>query len=133
LRRFPFGEAWGVALLEGGPADFEGRGEELVVDCPGLFGDDEEAKLLVVLELVVDSVHLGLELGFDGKSLPSAWKTLPKGGGEDGHREGGGHAAAEDRYRFEEPGDGEKFLDRAGSYVFALRGLELFLEAADEA
>ena len=48
-----------IALLEGGAADFEGGGEEFVVDGPGLHGDDDEAKLFVVLEVCVDGVELG--------------------------------------------------------------------------
>ena len=133
LRSFPGGEARGEALLEGGAADFEGGGEELVVDGPGLLGDDDEAELLVVLELGVDGVELGEELGFDVGAVAGGCELFADGRREDGHGEGSGHAAAEDGDGLEEIGDGEELFDLARSDVLAFGGLELFLEAADEA
>ena len=129
---FPGGEAGGEALLEGGAADFEGGGEELVVNGPGLLGDDEEAKLLVVLELGVDGGELGDELGFDVCAVAGGGELFADGRREDGEGEGRGHAAAEDGYGLEESGDGEELFNLAGSYVLAFGGFELFFETPDE-
>ncbi len=54
------------------------------------------------------------------------------GRSEDGHGEGGSHAAAEDGNRFEQIRAGEELFDLAGGDVFSFGGFELFLEAADE-
>ena len=80
MRGFPGGEARGIALLEGGAADFKGGGEELVVDGPGLLGDNDEAELLVVFEVGVDGVELGCEFGFDVGPMAGGRRSLRMGG-----------------------------------------------------